>query len=235
MSEISMGQLNGNLASARAKIKVAARMVHKNLDEIKLLLATKNQPSEVLNQLLLLGENIIGENVLQESEEKFKHINNLQNFEKHFIGHLQSNKIRRSVQLFDVIESVDSLEVAEKVSEESLRIGKVMQVFVQVNIGRERQKHGLLSETVGKFLLQISKLKGIKIQGLMCVHPLCENDEVRHYFREMKSLFDELQMKEIPGIDLRFLSMGMSKDFDIAIEEGANFVRVGSAVFGGRN
>jgi len=151
------------------------------------------------------------------------------------IGHLQKNKVKRAVELFDMIETVDSLELGERIDRECAKQGKVMPVLVEVNSGREPQKAGVLPEAVEELVRRLAELAHVKVQGLMTMGPRFGEPELaRPYFRETKRLFDELQALGLANVEMRYLSMGMSNTYRIAIEEGANMVRIGSAIFGER-
>ncbi len=230
---INLLDIKENLQNVKQKIKTACKKVHKNSDLIKLIAVTKNFSVQQINELIFLGEKNIGENIVQEALEKFPLLKG--KTLKHFIGHLQSNKVLKACQLFDFIQSIDSLKIAKKVSDTCIKLKKKMPVLIQVNIGREEQKFGLLEEDLNSFLLKACKLKGIQIQGLMAVHPFHEEREKsRIYFWKMNQIFKEVSAKKFPNIKMKFLSMGMSQDFDIAIEEGTNMVRIGTAIFGER-
>ena len=153
---------------------------------------------------------------------------------KHFVGHLQSNKVSKSIELFDMIQSVNSIKLARKISERSLELRKTIPVLIQI-LTDEKKQFGARPGELEGFLQEISGLKGIRIQGLMTIGPYFENPEnSRPIFKKMKSLSDSIQKQKIPNIEMRYLSMGMSDDFKIAIEEGANMVRIGRGIFGKR-
>ncbi|MBM3199939.1 YggS family pyridoxal phosphate-dependent enzyme [Candidatus Woesearchaeota archaeon] len=191
---------------------------------VKLIAVTKTRTVEEINEAIRAGVNCIGENRVKEAEEKF---NLLLKVEKHMIGSLQTNKVKLAVELFDMIQSVDSLKLAKEIDKRCAAIHKVMPVLIEVNIGNEKNKHGINPEDVKNFLLELSSLKHISVQGLMCVAPMLEPEQVRPYFKKMKQLFDSIG-------NLKWLSMGMSNDYKIAIEEGSNMVRIGTLLFGKR-
>jgi len=191
---------------------------------VKLIAVTKTRTVEEINEAIRAGVNCIGENRVKEAEEKF---NLLLKVEKHMIGSLQTNKVKLAVELFDMIQSVDSLKLAKEIDKRCAAIHKVMPVLIEVNIGNEKNKHGINPEDVKNFLLELSSLKHISVQGLMCVSPMLEPEQVRPYFKKMKQLFDSIG-------NLKWLSMGMSNDYKIAIEEGSNMVRIGTLLFGKR-
>ncbi|MDP2907616.1 MAG: YggS family pyridoxal phosphate-dependent enzyme [Nanoarchaeota archaeon] len=191
---------------------------------VKLIAVTKTRAVEEIKEAVGSGVTCIGENRVQEAEEKFPY---LLKVEKHMIGSLQTNKVRLAVELFDMIQSVDSLKLAKEIDKRCEAIGKVMPVLVEVNIGDEPNKHGIKLEDVKSFVKEISQLKNVDVQGLMCVAPLVSPEEARPYFKKMKRAFDSIN-------GLKWLSMGMSNDYKVAIEEGSNMVRIGTAIFGER-
>jgi hypothetical protein len=191
---------------------------------VKLIAVTKTRTVEEIKEAIGSGITCIGENRVQEAEEKFPL---LPKVEKHLIGSLQTNKVRLAVELFDVIQSVDSLKLAKEIDKRCKAINKVMPVLVEVNIGEESNKHGIRLGDVESFVKEISQLKNVDIQGLMCVAPLVSPEEARPYFKKMKQTFDSIK-------GLKWLSMGMSNDYKVAIEEGSNMVRIGTAIFGER-
>lgn len=224
--------LNENLLSVRKAIAEAARKNGANPGEIVLVGVTKTRSLETVKQALDAGLADIGENRLHEAEEKFPFVSGAR---KHFIGHMQGNKVKRLVSICDMIQSVDSLVVADSISDSSLAQGKRMPVLVQI-LTDEKKQSGVRPEDLEEFLRNASELEGISIQGVMTIGPLYDMPEhSRPVFRFMKKLFERARSLNIPNIELRYLSMGMSSDFGIAIEEGANMVRVGTALFGKRN
>jgi hypothetical protein len=188
---------------------------------VKLIAVTKTRTVEEIKESINAGIICIGENRVQEAEEKFPY---LPKVEKHLIGSLQTNKVRLAVELFDMIQSVDSLKLAKEIDKRCEAISKVMPVLVEVNIGEEFNKHGIKLEYVESFVKEISQLSNISVQGLMCVAPLVNPEEARPYFKKMKQTFDSIN-------GLKWLSMGMSNDYKVAIEEGSNMVRIGTAIF----
>lgn len=198
-------------------------------EEVVLVGISKTFPLHAVKEAIKCGLGDIGENRIQEAETKFPHIPNAR---KHFVGHLQGNKVGKAIELFDMIQSVDSLGLAGKISEKGLESRKAMPVLVQVRTDDKKQ-FGVPPEDLENFLHMVSHLKGIRIQGLMTIGPYFEKPEdSRPIFRQMRSLFVSIRGKNIPNVDMRYLSMGMSHDFGIAIEEGANMVRIGQAIFG---
>ena len=216
-----------NIGSVLARI----RMLSGGRD-VKLLLATKTVTADVINSLT--GEVLIGENKVQELEEKYPLLKK-DGLTVHFIGHLQTNKVRKITDKVSMIHSLDSMELAAEISKRSLVKGLKMPCLVEVNIGREADKGGVLPEDTERFVREASVLPGIKICGLMTMAPAhITPDEYRMYFSQTKNIFDRLTELAIPGTEMKELSMGMSDSYEEAVECGATIVRVGSAVFGRR-
>lgn len=207
------------------------KVILKELGDTKLVCVTKTVDAHRINESIMAGATIIGESKVQEYEDK---CDELLPCEKHLIGHLQSRKVKKAVQFFDVIQSVDSLKLMQDIDKKAKAINKVQKVFLQVNIGKEPQKFGFDEDEIAKVLTEIHKLKNVHVQGLMCIPPFNSPEETRSYFKRMKSLFDEIKQKNQGNIDILELSMGMSDDYMIAIEEGATMVRIGSSIFGDR-
>ena len=194
---------------------------------VELVAAAKGRGVEEILEAIDSGVRIIGENYVREAEEKFSAIG--QKAKWHFIGHLQKNKVKKAVKIFDVIETVDSMEIAEAIDKSCAAIGKVMEVFIEVNSAGEKNKSGVSPEDAEALSRHIPELKNIKLAGLMTMGPVLENPEsCRPYFRETKALFDKIRIIH----DIKYLSMGMSDSYHIAIQEGANLVRIGTAIFG---
>ena len=203
-------------------------------DEVDLLVAAKTRTAEEINQAISAGINIIGENYVQETETVCADIKCKVCW--HFIGNLQKNKVRKAVQLFDMIETIDSFKLASIVSEACEKLGKIMPVLIEINSGEEQNKTGIMPSETEKFIRKSALLKGIKIEGLMTMGPLSDNpEEMRPYFRLTKGLFEHIKACDIPNISMKYLSMGMSDSYKIALEEGASIIRIGSAIFGQRS
>jgi PLP dependent protein len=171
---------------------------------------------------------------VQEAERMRQTIENTVQW--HMIGHLQRNKVKKAVMLFDMIETIDSVELAKEVNKQCISEDKIMPVLIEINSGKESSKTGVLPENVYQLIMQISSLPNLRIQGLMTMGPRFGNPEdARPYFKATKSVFDRMKKTGTPGVEMRFLSMGMSNSYKIAIEEGANIVRIGTVLFGERN
>lgn len=215
-------------------IKQNVRRILSQLPEgVKLVAAAKTRTPEESLKAIAAGVEIIGHNYVQEAERAQQVIGSRAQW--HFIGHLQKNKVKKAVILFDMIETVDSLEMAREIDIRCARIGKVMPVLIEVNSGREAQKYGVLPEDVEGLLRQVSALKHIKVEGLMTMGPLVpQPEDSRPYFAATRRLFEEIKGLNLPNADMRYLSMGMSNSYKIALEEGANIIRLGSLIFGPR-
>lgn len=201
--------------------------------QAEICVVTKNQPVEKILEALEAGAEIIGENRVQEAEKKFSQIPS--SVQKHLIGHLQSNKTKQAVVLFDVIESVDSLRLAEKIDEECEKIQKIMPIMLEVNTSGEEQKYGFLPEEVLASVQKIALLNNLRIVGLMTVAKYEENPEnCRASFRQLKELSQQIRALNLKNVKMENLSMGMTNDYKIALEEGSNLIRVGTGIFGSR-
>ncbi len=200
---------------------------------VELVGAAKKKTPEQIMKAVEAGVKIIGENYVQEAEEAFNKIGKIVKW--HFIGHLQKNKVKKAVEIFDMIETVDSKHLALEIDKRCRNMGKVTPVLIEVNSGREKQKFGVLPEKVEDLIDEIAGLKNIKIQGLMTMGPFTGDPEnARPYFIETRKIFEKMKSTNIPGVEMKYLSMGMTNSYKIAIEEGANIVRVGTKIFGPR-
>ncbi|MCD6358908.1 MAG: YggS family pyridoxal phosphate-dependent enzyme [Dehalococcoidia bacterium] len=200
---------------------------------VELVAAAKTRtPDEVLSALDA-GVGIIGENYIQEAVEAAGVVGG--RAKMHFIGHLQKNKVKRAVELFDMIETVDSLSLAQEIDKHCRRRGKVMSILIEINSGREAQKFGVFPEDAIELIKSISLLENVGIKGLMTMGPRFGSpEEARPYFIETKKLYDHIKVLDIPGVEMKSLSMGMSNSYQVAVEEGANIIRVGTMIFGER-
>lgn len=192
-------------------------------------------PAEVVRQAIEAGVTDLGENYIQEAREK---INSLSAYPVnwHFIGHLQSNKAKYAVRMFDLIHSVDSLKLAKELDKYAEKIGKIQLILIQINVAKEDSKSGIYVENALKLLTDISRLENVAVKGLMTMPPFFNAPEkVRPYFAALRELRDRIKVEDIPHIAMDELSMGMTGDFEAAIAEGATMVRIGTAIFGERN
>ena len=198
---------------------------------VLLVAAAKTRLPREVRAAIHAGIKIVGYNYVQEAESMYQIIGN--EVQWHMIGHLQRNKVKKAVKLFDMIETIDSVQLAEAVNSRCILEDKVMPVLIEINSGKESNKTGVLPEDVDKLIMQIHDLPNLRIQGLMTMGPRFGNPEdARPYFKATRSAFDRLSKAGIPNVEMRHLSMGMSNSYKIAIEEGANMVRVGTKLFG---
>jgi pyridoxal phosphate enzyme (YggS family) len=223
--------LAANLNSLQQRIALACTRAQRDPASVTLLPVTKSHPPEIVNEAVQIGLTVFGENKVQEAKAKIPLCSNRLRW--HMIGHLQSNKCRDAVELFAMIQSVDSLHLAEEINRRADQAAKTMPVLIEVNVAGEASKFGYRPEQLLAELPQLNALKRLEIQGLMTVPPLApEPETVRPLFRQMREL--KAQCEQKLGIPLPHLSMGMSDDFEVAIEEGATLVRIGTALFGPR-
>ena len=200
---------------------------------VDLVAAAKTRTPDEIRRAVDAGIRIIGENYVQEAEEAFAALGRIARW--HFIGHLQKNKVKKAVPIFDMIETVDSMKLAELIDRECAKLDKTMSVLVEVNSGREPQKSGVLPEEAERLIRDLSGISHIQVLGLMTMGPRFGDPELaRPYFQETKRLFDRLSQLDLDNVEMRYLSMGMSNTYEIAIEEGANMVRIGTKIFGKR-
>lgn len=200
---------------------------------VALVAAAKTRGVDEIRAAASAGVKIIGENYVQEAEEVFKVLGKAVRW--HFIGHLQKNKVKKAVRIFDMIETVDSLSIAGEIDKRSAEICKVMPVLIELNSAREPNKSGVKPEEVKGLIEKVSTLKNVKVLGLMTMGPLAEDGEgLRPFFRLTRNIFDGLKADAVPGAEMKYLSMGMTSSYKVAIEEGANLVRVGTKIFGER-
>jgi pyridoxal phosphate enzyme (YggS family) len=226
-----------NIARVRERIATAARRVVRDPDEITLMGVSKTFPVKCIREAYEAGLRVFGENRVQEFAAKAPSLPDLPEAEWHLIGHLQSNKSAKAVEIFDAVDSVDSVRMAEKVNAVAESLGKTMPVLIEINVGGEEAKGGVAPGSVEleEILRAAARWNNLKIQGLMTVPPYTEDPEgSRPYFRQLRQIRDGIAASRLPGIESKILSMGMSHDFGVAIEEGATCVRVGTAIFGKR-
>ncbi len=222
-----------NLTKVRKRIAIAAERVGRDPLEIVLVGATKSVDVEKIRAAIEAGLEHIGENYAQEAWAKYQQIGDVVNW--HFIGHLQTNKAKLVVRFCQFVQSLDRLTLAEELNKRAEQIGRIIDCLVEVNIGSEETKSGVPPNEVEQLIRQVSQFHNLRIVGLMAMPPfLPDPEQVRPYFRRMKELFEGLKNLDLPRVEMRYLSMGMSHDFEVAIEEGANMVRIGTAIFGPR-
>lgn len=226
-----------HLAALRERMEAAARRAGRPSDEIKLMTVTKTQPSERIREAYAAGHRLFGENRVQEFAAKASALADLREIEWHMIGHLQTNKAAKTVELFCAVDSVDSLKLAEKLDAAARAAKKKIAVLIEVNIGGETVKSGLSpdSNEMQELLAAAPALDMLSFRGLMTVPPFTEDPEgARPYFRNLRQLRDSIAARKLPSITMDELSMGMSHDFEVAVEEGSTCVRIGTAIFGAR-
>jgi len=200
---------------------------------VQLVAAAKTRSPQEILEAVEAGVRIVGENYVQEAERACQVAGS--RAEWHFIGHLQKNKVKKAAGIFDMIETVDSLEIAGEIDKRCAQIDKVMPVLIEVNSGREKQKSGVLPENVEQLVQAVSALPNIKVMGLMTMGPRFGNPEdSRPYFVETRKIFETIKKLNLPNVDMKYLSMGMTNSYRVALEEGANIVRIGSKIFGER-
>lgn len=220
-----------NIASVLGRIGAACERAGRDPASVALLAVSKNHPPEMVNEAAKLGLTLFGENKVQEAKAKIPLCPGRLRW--HMLGHLQTNKCRDAVELFEMIQSVDSLKLAEEINKRAEQAAKTLPILLEVNAGGEASKFGYRPEQLLADLPQINKLSRLEIQGLMAVPPWAPNPEkVRPIFRELREL--KVKCEQILGAPLSQLSMGMTGDFEVAIEEGATIVRIGTALFGER-
>ncbi len=227
-----------NLAAVRERIAGAARRAGRNVDDIALMAVTKTQPPERIREAYDAGQRLFGENRVQELERKVGALQDLRDLEWHMIGHLQTNKAAKTVELFRTVDSVDSLKLAQKLDAAAHALGRKLDVLIEINVGGEAAKSGLApnSPALEELLATAPQLEALVFRGLMTVPPFTEHPEgARPYFRMLRQLRETIVSRKLPAIAMEELSMGMSHDFEVAIEEGSTCVRVGTAIFGQRS
>ena len=229
------------MVSILASVLMIKENVKKILSElpegVELVGAAKTRTAEEILEAIRAGVRIIGENYVQEANKKqlqiAKYKMQISKVRWHFIGHLQKNKAKKAVEIFDMIESVDSFELAKEIDRRCRKISKTMPVLIEINSGRELQKSGVLPEDAQSLIERIQPLANIKVMGLMTMGPRFGDPEnSRPYFTETKRIFEEIKALNLPGIEMKYLSMGMTNSYRIALEEGANMVRIGTKIFG---
>ena len=235
MTARSLNDVEYNYKLINERIAEAAQKVGKGREDITFLAATKTVEPEVINHAISLGLDHIGENKVQELLSKYNSYN-LENCSLQFIGHLQTNKVKQIVDKVDLIQSVDSLKLANEIAKQSVKLNKTTDILVEVNIGREENKSGVYPENLEELLCEISEIEGISVKGLMTIPPICDNKhKISKYFNNMHNIFIDISQKKLDNISMTILSMGMSADYYEAILEGANMVRIGSSLFGARD
>jgi len=226
-----------NVAEVRERIRVAANRAGRDASSVMLMAVSKTFPAESIREAYGAGIRLLGENRVQEFAGKADALRELNDARWHMIGHLQSNKAGKAAELFHAVDSVDSLRLAEKLDEAARAAGRRLRVLIEINVGGEAAKTGIGPDSVelDRLLGDMPRLQHLEVRGLMTVPPYTEDPQgARQYFRKLRELRDQIAGRNLPGVEMDELSMGMSHDFEVAIEEGATCVRVGSAIFGRR-
>jgi hypothetical protein len=226
--------LKQRLEQVKERIRQAAESCNRDADSIRLVAVSKTIAADTVREAIEAGVTILGENYVQEARDKF---NALVQYPVswHFIGHLQSNKAKYGVRLFDLIHSVDSLKLARELDKQAAKVDKVQHILVQVNISGEDTKSGISADEAPGLIAEISQLKNIAVKGLMTMPPyFYQPEKVRPFFAALRELRDRIKAQSLPHVSMDELSMGMTGDFEVAIKEGATLVRIGTAIFGER-
>lgn len=233
VERVGVEQVAVNLAKVMERVRDAARRVGRDQRGIVVVGATKAVDVDRIRAAIAAGLTDIGENYIQEALRKYEIIGDAVRW--HFIGHLQTNKAKHVIQFCDLIQSLDRLSLAEELNKRAAQLGRTIDVLVEVNIGQEETKFGVPPDEVVEFIRTAAKFEWIRVRGLMCIPPYKPDPEdVRPYFRRMRELYEQVERAKINRVCMDYLSMGMSNDFEVAIEEGANMVRIGTAIFGPR-
>jgi pyridoxal phosphate enzyme (YggS family) len=223
-----------NVERVQERIRLACRRSGRAAENVRLLAVSKTKPAEAIRQAYAAGLREFGENRVQEAAAKRPELEDLDAV-WHLIGHLQSNKAKQACRLFDAIHSVDSLHLAEKIDRAAAALGRKMPVLIEVHLGEETSKFGVEEDDVMRLAEQVGALPSLELRGLMTLPPFFDDpQDARPFFRRLRELAGRIEARGLPGVSMRELSMGMSHDFEIAIEEGATTVRVGTAIFGER-
>jgi pyridoxal phosphate enzyme (YggS family) len=229
--------ISDNIAAVRERIERAAHGAGRVSEEIALMAVSKTQPAERIREAYLAGQRLFGENRVQEFVEKADSLPDLKDAEWHMIGHLQTNKAAKTAELFRAVDSVDSLKLAEKLDGAARGCGKTIAVLIEINVGGETAKSGVApgSRELEELLIAAPRLKALVFRGLMTVPPFTDDPQnARPYFRKLRELRDAIAARKLPSVAMEQLSIGMSHDFEVAIEEGSTCVRLGTAIFGER-
>lgn len=226
--------LEDNFREVKQRIEEACRRSGRDPKEVTLIAVSKTKPVEMLQEAYDFGTRIFGENKVQELMDKYEQMP--KDIHWHLIGHLQRNKVKYIIDKVDLIHSVDSLRLAETIDKEAQKHGLIANILIEVNVAGEESKFGLAPEEVGEFVDQLAGFSHIKVCGLMTIAPFVENpEENRPYFQRLRKLSVDIAAKKVNNVTMSILSMGMTNDFEVAVEEGATMVRVGTGLFGVRN
>ena len=227
--------MKDRLERVQERIRQAAEACNRPASDIRLVAVSKTMPVEIVKEAIEIGMTDFGENYIQEARDKISTLA-AHPVTWHFIGHLQSNKAKYAVRMFDLIHSVDSLKLARELDKYAKKIDKVQDILIQVNVAKEDTKSGVYSEDTLQLAKEIAHLDNVAVKGLMTMPPFFNApDKVRPFFKALRQLHDQIKNENIPNIEMAQLSMGMTGDFEAAIAEGATMVRVGTAIFGERH
>ena len=233
LKEVSALDIEQNLKNVEQRIAAAAKKSGRSREDIILVAVTKTHPADMMNEAIKAGVTDIGENKPQEVRDKYADVLPVR---WHLIGHLQTNKVKYVIDKCCMIHSVDSIKLMDEIEKQAKQHDVSMDILIQVNISGEETKSGIRAEELDELLMHAGELERVKVRGLMTIAPKCEHQEdAAVHFRNMKRLFDETAKKVYRNVSMEYLSMGMSGDFEAAIECGSNMVRVGSAIFGARD
>ena len=229
-----MTDIAANIEKIRERIAKASKRVNRDPSEIKIVAATKDVPADLISRAIEAGITEIGENKVQEAGPKYEALSSkYPNLTWHMIGHLQTNKVKKALEIFSIIHSVDSLRLAEEIDRRAKEAGKKIDILIEVNTSGEITKFGAPIEAVRQLVRLVSELQNVKVKGLMTVGLLTDDPEkARPSFRMIRDLKEDIDRQKIGDIEMKYLSMGMTDDFEVAIEEGSNLVRIGRAIFG---
>lgn len=221
-----------NIDKVKENVKKHALKVNRNPDDILIVAVTKTVDVSRIEEAIKYGITDIGENKVQELVDKYPTLMDKVQF--HFIGHLQTNKVKYIIDKVKMIHSLDSVRLAEEIDKRAKKCNRIMDCLIEVNVGSEESKYGIEPSSLLEFIKELEGFSNLKIKGLMTVAPYVDAEDVRPYFRKMKQLFDNAKSLNQKNLDFKYLSMGMTNDYTVAIEEGANIIRIGTGIFGKR-
>lgn len=226
-----MPDIKGNIQKLKERISSAAKRANRGSSNVLLIAATKDAPAEMVREAISCGITDIGENKVQDAGLKYGILKDLP-VRWHMIGHLQTNKAKKAVEIFSMVQSVDSEHLAQKLSEEAVKAGKKLEILIEINTSGEASKYGIIPEKASELIGYASKLPNLSVKGLMTVGALTQDKErIRGCFRLLRNLAGVISNAGFPGVEMKWLSMGMTDDLEIAIEEGSNMIRIGRAIF----
>lgn len=229
-----MDTINERIESIKHTIAKSAKVFGTSAEDIDIVAVTKTVSPDIIQKAVDEGIHLVGENRVQEAQRKIEKVQG--DFKWHLIGHLQRNKAKPAIDCFSIIQSLDSYELALSLDKAAQNIKTTVNVLVQVNIGLEDTKYGINPSEITDFVTRAAKLPNLKIKGLMSIPPFMEDPEkVRPFFKNMRQIFDDIKNRNIENVEMKHLSMGMTHDFAVAVQEGSNMVRIGTGIFGKRD